>query len=739
MKKLIFSLAAAASTLFMSAEKPSLFWQTLGNEADGKKSKYVQRLTLSNHENVSRLCFNQFARPMKTLNPADTVVEIVPGYYYIDSRRFGGSEPIDIDIEVSGWIESCAYLPDGFHAISKDGNLMEVSFSRNTLFGKPEARNFPGRDRHIYGDSIYRRNSQLAIAGKAGIFDIVPSFKKVTVNDGIFTADLPVQEKIIPSARPEFYRLTLTGDGAVIEASDKATAAMARRTLERKLLAPNNGKIPCAVIEDWPDYGYRGMMIDVARNFIRPAELEDLVRLMADYKFNRLQFHPADDEAWRLEIPGLPELTDVGARRGYTLDETEFLPQIFAGNGNPDTEEGTANGYYTKQDFIRLLRLCDSLGIKVITEIESPGHARAALRAMEARARKTGDRSYLMSEPDDTSSYISAQSFHDNVMNPALEGTYKFIGKVVDGIRAMYDEAGVEFIGIHLGGDEVPRNAWDHSKAVAMLSDSLGIKGTHAVQGYYSRRIAKMMQDRGIKLYGWEELGVGYDEEFNAEVQPVVGGVNCWHNLMPKEKNVACKAIAAGYPVILSNVDFFYVDQIYTYHPEEKGLFWGGTVDEFKTLSGYGDTLCPPVDNAKGKVLGVQGQLFGETIRNYPQVQTYLFPKMLGIAERGWNSTPTYTEQEYNRLLGTKELPALVAQGVSIHLRAPGVTVNNGIVRMNTPFEGGEIRYTTDGSEPTAVSSLYTGEFAIPDGTKEIRAKWFNLETESLTTLEYIK
>jgi len=740
MKHFIGFLLGFVSVMLVNASNPvpALVWQTLGNEPYGKKAKYVQRFTLSNHQDVKRLCFNQFARPMRALNPADTLVEIVPGYYYVDSERFGGNEPIDIDIEVIGWIEMRAYIPDGFHAISNDDKLMPVEFSRKTLFAEPEMRNFPGRDRHSYGDKIYKRNAELAFEGKAGVFDIVPSFKSVEICPGSFTEGLPIEERIVESDRPEYYRMTIKPEGALIEAADSATARMAHRILKNKLLAPNKGKIPCAVIEDYPDYGYRGMMVDVARNFIRPSELEDLVRLMSDYRFNRLHFHPVDDEAWRLEIQGLPELTEIGARRGYTLGGDDFLPQIFAGDGNPETVSGTANGYYSKHDFINLLRLCDSLGIKVITEIESPGHARAALRAMEARARRTGDKTYLMSEPEDTSSYTSAQSFRDNVMNPALEGTYRFIDKVVDEIRDMYRQAGVPFIGIHLGGDEVPGGAWDSSSAAAHLCDSLGIEGTHALQGYYSRRIAQSMKDRGITLYGWQELGVGYDESFNAEVAPVVGGINCWRNLLPPEKNVARKAIKAGFPVILSNVDYFYVDQVYDFNPEENGLFWGGAVDEFQTLKGYGDTLCPPVQNAAGKVIGVQGQLFGETIRNYKQLQTYLFPKMLGIAERGWNSRPTYTEKEYNRVLATKELPVLVENGVAIHLRAPGIIVENGVVKMNTPFAGGEIRYTIDGSEPTSESMLYEGEFVLPESAKEIRARWYNLDTESVTTLLYV-
>ena len=175
------------------------------------------------------------------------------------------------------------------------------------------------------------------------------------------------------------------------------------------------------MVEDYPDFHYRGLMIDVSRNFIPLSQVQSVVYKMASLRMNRLHFHIVDDEAWRLEIPGLPELTSVGARRGYTTDEKDFLAQLFAGNGDPNSTGGTANGYITREEFKDFIAFCYSLGIEVIPEIESPGHARAAIKSMEARYRNTGDDTYLLREYGDTV-FTSAQSFHDNIMNPALPG-----------------------------------------------------------------------------------------------------------------------------------------------------------------------------------------------------------------------------------------------------------------------------------------------------------------------------
>lgn len=463
-------------------------------------------------------------------------------------------------------------------------------------------------------------------------------------------------------------------------------------------------------------------MIDIARNYQTPETMRQMAELMADYRFNRLHFHLTDDEAWRLAIPGLPELTDLGARRGFTLDSSDFLPDVFAGTGDPDNNLPTANGYFTRREFIDFLRFCDSLGIAVIPEVESPGHARAAIKAMEHRARTTGDDSFRLIEPGDTSRYTSAQGHHDNLMNPAAEGTYRFIGKVVDEIAAMYRDAGVPLPGIHLGGDEVPNGAWDGSKAATAMADSLGVSGRHGLQGEYVRRIAAMMKERDIPLYGWQDICTDYDSAFHARVAPAVGGMDCWVSPHNPEDNIAIKGVMAGYPVIISNVDYFYMDMLYGPHPDERGLFWGGFVDELRTLQGYPSVICPPQQGQKGRVIGVSGKLFAETIRSPRDMQRLLFPKCLGLAERGWNGEPTFSTEDFNILVGSKELPRLQRLGVDWHLRQPGIIVKDGKIHMNSPYPDAEIRYTLDGTAPGEKSAIYTAPIAVTEGTVQVRA-----------------
>lgn len=739
-KSLFSTLVAMTATLGMVAEAPSVKWETLGNRSDGKRGSYTQRFTISNHDDLKRLCFNQFKRPMQAVNPADTVAEIIPGYFYIASSRFGQSkEPVVIDVVTGGSLVSQNWIPEGYHAVMANGDVIPVKSARSTLLQTPEMWSMPGKDKLLYGDTIYRLNERLAKSEPIGPYDIIPSFKKVTMSGkGTFTAQKPIVYRKINNPNKEFYRIIITPDSAVIEAPNDRTAAVARRVLVDRLLASNNGVLPCAVIEDYPDFPYRGVMIDISRNYQNYDNMKHVAELLARYRFNYLHFHPIDDEAWRLEIPGLPELTEYGSRRGYTTDENDFLAQTYSGKGDPNSVEGTANGYFTRDQFISFIKYCDGLGIKVIPEIESPGHARAAVKAMEKRYRTTGDDTYRMIEDNDTSRYTTAQDYHDNLMNPALTGTYRFMEKVIDEIAAMYRDANVELPGIHIGGDEVPAGAWDGSPSAIKMSKELGVSGRHGLQGEFVKKVTAMMKSKGIPVYGWQEIGTGYDEAFNAEVAPAVGGVNCWHDTKPGNDNYALKARRAGYPVILSNVDYNYLDLQYSNHPEERGLMWGGYVDEFRTLSGYPEILCPEGEGVKAPVIGVQGQLFSETMRSFPMLQRFLLPKMFGLAERGWNSKPTYTDAKFNRVIGERELPQLSADGIAFHMRQPGIIVKNGKALMNSPYEGATIRYTLDGSEPTIDSPVYT--VPVPVGkAKEIRAKLFYLGEPSVTTLLYVK
>lgn len=478
-------------------------------------------------------------------------------------------------------------------------------------------------------------------------------------------------------------------------------------------------------------YAYRGMMIDIARNFQSAATLAKVLDLMALYDLNVLHFHFADDEAWRLEMPSLPELTAIGSRRGYTGNgRSDCLPQIFAGNGNPDAAGNTANGYISRQEFISLLQHADSLGIAVLPEIESPGHARAAIAAMRTRPGMRLD------EEGDTSAYTSAQAFHDNVMNPALPGPYRFMAAVADDIADMYRTAGVALPAIHIGGDEVPRGAWNGSPAVARLCDSLGLADEQQVHAHFVRRIAEMLASKGIAVSGWQEIAVGHDSLYNAAVGPTAYSVNCWSTIGTKA-DVPLKAWEAGFPVVLSNVDHFYFDMCHSPHPYARGLSWGGYVDEFDVLHGYLSTV-PGADRIRP--FGVQGQIFAETLRSADDLFAMLLPKLPALAERAANPGATLSDREFNAFV-CSQIPLWQQMGVTYHVRQPGALAHpDGTLEVNSSYPPAMhvIRYTLDGTDPDATSATcppLAGPFA--PGTRVKLRQWVGDCQSCVTVVDF--
>ena len=248
-------------------------------------------------------------------------------------------------------------------------------------------------------------------------------------------------------------------------------------------------------------------MLDVGRNFQPKKEILKLLDLMALYKLNVFHFHLTEDEGWRLEIPSLPELTTVGSQRGHTLDSKHFLPASH-GSG-PDTGKIAGSGFYNQADFIEILRYANERHILVLPEIETPGHARAAIKSMNARyerlmkeGKKEEAEYYLLYDPNDQSKYSTNQYWNDNIMDPSLPSTYHFIETVINDIVAIYKEAGVPLKSIHFGGDEVPEHVWEKSPAYLTLKASHPeIKSTGDLWYYFYGKVNQMVKgQRTISL-----------------------------------------------------------------------------------------------------------------------------------------------------------------------------------------------------------------------------------------------
>ncbi|MHA4810843.1 family 20 glycosylhydrolase [Flavitalea flava] len=534
----------------------------------------------------------------------------------------------------------------------------------------------------------------------------------------------------------------------------------------------NEIKISGVEVKDSPRFGYRSLMLDVARNFQTKNELMRVLDLMALYKLNILHLHFMDDEGWRLEIPSLPELTEIGSRRGHTLDSKKFLPPSF-GSG-PATDRTTGSGHYTRTEFIELLKYAKIRHIRIIPEIESPGHARAAIKAMDVRYEnysRKGNRSeaerYLLRDLGDKSVYEGPQMWNDNVLCVALPSVYRFFDKVVDEIALMYREAGASLTTIHLGGDEVPTGAWEKSPLCAkLLKSDPSLKETTDLWRYYYHKLDSSLKSRGLVLSGWEEIAmrktmVGGKAGMVVDPSFLKAGsqVHVWNNMIGGgEEDLPYRLANAGFKVILSCVSNNYFDMAYQKTPGELGYHWGGYTDVNKpfdfipfdyyknskedywgnpVVPGYFSGKVRLTEEGKKNILGVQGLLFAENLPTVARLEYMLLPKLLSTAERAWAADPSWaTEKDsiragqlyqdawstFSNILGKRELPRLnyLNGGYAFRIPPAGAVLENGILYLNSPVPGFTIRYSADGSEPGPASKIYTTP-VTEKGTFKIR------------------
>ncbi len=502
---------------------------------------------------------------------------------------------------------------------------------------------------------------------ETNIWDMIPSLKKVEPYEGVTVVNAMPQVTYVSSERPGWYRITIDGE-CKVEAADEDGAFYAEVTLDNLRRNAGGNELQNMVIEDWPDLAYRGLMLDISRNFTSKDNILKLIDLLAHYKVSIFHLHFGDDEGWRLEIEKFPDLTTYGAHHAFPernergeYVETEYLMPSYNGRVNPYDMTSTANGYLTKEDYIEILKYAWERRIQVIPEFDTPGHSRAAIKSMEAYARRTGDSSYLLSEPEDESVYLSIQYYRDNALNVALPSTYRFIEVVFDEVIAYHKEAGVPLPAIHVGGDEVPHGAWIGSPSCQKIMKERRWDNIELMKSYYIENVLDIAEARGVKLAGWQELVMDLEDHVYERLKKNLYSINFWHTGSGQEE-YPYKYANDGVPAILSNMTNTYVDFAYTPDKTERGLSWGGFVDERRSFSLLPYDVYRSVRwddrgqirdiadlpegktplKAKENIVGVQAQLWAETIRNFDHVTSYIFPKVCGIFERAWNASPSW-------------------------------------------------------------------------------------------------
>ena len=565
------------------------------------------------------------------------------------------------------------------------------------------------------------------------------------------------------SLNDEEYMLNIIDDEIKINFADKSGLSYALNSLFQLLV---NAKIEGSEfisnyqIHDMPRFKYRGIHLDISRNYYGSKKIKQLLDFMHYFKLNKFHLNITDDEGWRIEIPGLPELTDIGSKRGYTADERDHLNPAYGSGSKTNMSYGS--GYLKRNDFIEIVKYANERNIEIIPEINFPAHSRAAVKAMESRYFKYLElndtlkaEEYLLSDLNDQSRYISAQGYNDNVISICKESSFKFFEKVIDELSFMFDDAGVKLKNFHLGGDELPYGAWVGSP---ICQEFVNINNTitfnNLVENAF-RRVIDLLNDRDVNVSGWEDVLLvhGEDEQNSIDINRNFDGIKfipyVWNNYWGGgREDMVYKFANLGYNVIMSNSSAFYFDMTDDLDPENYGLNWSGYVnykDAWLTepLNVYSKTYLESDFNKyrnpnsvildkkmESNFLGIQGQLWTETVRNEETFDELMYPNLIVLAEKAWSQQDQWTKnlssqsideimrKEWSyfvNTLGYRTLNhlSLLYDGVSFDLPKPGGIIKNDTLFVNSVFPGMDVRFTRNGSIPSPDDQLYLKEIKV--------------------------
>lgn len=490
----------------------------------------------------------------------------------------------------------------------------------------------------------------VATASAQNLLPLPQSFTAERGNCRVAEAQMPAisDEKVLRMVErgdyvldDEAYVLHVTPGGCDIDAQSGLGRFRACQTLAQ---LGAKGSVPCCTIADSPAYTWRGAMLDVSRHFFSLEFLKKQIDVLAYYKINRLHLHLTDAAGWRMEVKRYPRLTGLGAFRTFDSWKTWWNGREEAGGVNDplrrkyveEGSEGACGGYYSQDELRGLVRYAAERGVTIIPEIEMPAHSEETLTAYPELS-------------------CTHEPYRQADFCPGSVATYDFLEHVLEEVMEVFPSRY-----IHVGGDEAAKASWATCPRCQQKMKDLGIwnaedgkladgEQLHKLQAHLIAHMGEFLQRHGRKLIGWDEV---IDENLSKNTTVMV-----WRNA-----DFAADAVRNGYDVILSPGSHCYLDG-YQDAPNREPEAMGG----FTTLEkvyGFvpGENLNPV--QRKEHVKGVQGNLWTEYVPTEQHVEYMLYPRMLALAEIGWNST---AEKDYaafrNRAL--KEVERLKASGVN--------------------------------------------------------------------------
>ncbi|MGY5957857.1 beta-N-acetylhexosaminidase [Kosakonia sp. BK9b] len=574
-------------------------------------------------------------------------------------------------------------------AKNSDVKTLNLHTLRGQIIPTPQAVNIHGQDVDLSNGvkldlSALSSDAQDAVKSRFALLGVQAG--SYPVRSEIATRDFQGDEAVSGA-----YKLHIGAKETVITGYDQAGVFYGLQSLLS--LIPADGALKVATLDakDAPRFDYRGIHLDVGRNFHSKDAVLRLLDQMSAYKLNKFHFHLSDDEGWRIEIPGLPELTDIGSKRCHDLSEKScLLPQLGSG---PDSNN-TGSGFFTRADYIDILKYAKARQIEVIPEIDMPAHARAAVIAMEARydrLMKEGNEQaanqFRLLDPTDTSNTTGVQFYNrTGYLNPCLDSSRNFVDKVLGEIQQMHKEAGLPLQTWHFGGDEAKNiylgtgytdkkapeagkgiidqsnqdKPWAKSQACqAMIKDGKVADVEH-LSSYFGVEVSKLVKARGIDtMQAWQD---GLKDAKNASAFATDHvNVNFWDTLYWGGFDSVNDWANKGFRVIVSNPDYVYLDFPYEVNPQESGYYWGTRFSDERKIFSFAPDNMP--QNAETSVdrdgnpfsaksdkpwpgaYGLSAQLWSEVVRTDAQMEYMIYPRLVSVAERAWHRAAW--EQDY--------------------------------------------------------------------------------------------
>lgn len=508
----------------------------------------------------------------------------------------------------------------------------------------------------------------------------------------------------------EGYSLVSSAKGAVITANEPAGLFYGMQTLlqllppeiENKVTVKASWTIPAVSITDYPRFAWRGLMLDVSRNFFTKAEVMRYIDEMARFKFNTFHWHLTDDNGWRMEIKSLPRLTEVGAWR------VPRAGQFGERKAPQPGEAATDGGFYTQDDIREIIEFARQRHVTIVPEIDVPGHSMAAIAAYPELSC-TKDPETRVNPGSNFSEWYGNGTFKmliDNTLNPSDEKVYEFLDKVFTEVAALFPNPY-----IHVGGDECYRGYWEKDPGCQALMSQLNTTESVKLHGYFMNRLEKILNAKGKKLLGWDEILEGglSPQATVMSWRGIKGGIEAAH---------------LGHEVVMTPNTFAYIDYTQGDPTVDPPIY-----SNLRLKKCYSFDPVPAGVEAR-YILGGQGNLWTEQVVTLRHAEYMTWPRSWALAEDFWTPHEKKNWENFVQRVEHQFTRADVAQvnySTALYDAIVKTRVRDGKMRveMETEVPGLDIYYTLDGGMPNQYSTKYENSFNMPEGPVTLRVVTF--------------